>query len=239
MGKTYRTGDQALVREINLSIILNCLRETSPLSRAKLAEITGLNKTTVSSLVRELIARQFVREIGFDSSGGGRPAVMLELDPDAGCIIGMEIGVDFLLAILTDFKAQILWRHREDTDQAEGQEAILAKALDIVRQALAVSESTHSPVLGLGVGIPGLVDVSSGTLLFAPNLKWHDVPLREVFSRELDVPVFVDNDANVAALGERYFGAAQGNKDFIYLSVGVGLGGGIVLDVVQNHPNDR
>jgi glucokinase-like ROK family protein len=231
LGKTYRTGDQALVREINLSIILNCLRETSPLSRAKMAEITGLNKTTVSSLVRELIARQFVREIGFDSSGGGRPAVMLELNPDAGCIIGMEMGVDFILAILTDFKAQILWRLREDTDQAQGpQEAILAKALDIVRQALAVGESIHSPVLGIGVGIPGLVDVSSGTLLFAPNLKWHDVPLREVFSREFDVPVFVDNDANVAALGERYFGAAQGSKDFIYLSVGVGLGGGIVLD---------
>jgi len=195
-----------------------------------LAEITGLNKTTVSSLVRELIARQFVREIGFDSSGGGRPAVLLELNPDAGCIIGMEIGVDFILAILTDFKAQVLWRHRGDTDQAEGQEAILAKALDIVRQAFTVSESTPSPVLGIGVGVPGLVDVSSGTLLFAPNLRWRDVPLREVFSQEFDVPVFVDNDANVAALGERYFGVAQRSKDFVYLSIGVGLGGGIVLN---------
>jgi predicted NBD/HSP70 family sugar kinase len=213
LGKRYRTGDQALVREINLSIILNCLRETSPLSRAQLAEITGLNKTTVSSLVRELIARHFVREIGFDSSGGGRPAVLLELNPDAGRII-----------------AQVSWRHREDTNQAEGQEAILAKALDIVRQALALGESTHSPILGIGVGVPGLVDVSSGTLLFAPNLKWRDVPLREVFSQEFDVPVFVDNDANVAALGERYFGAAQRSKDFVYLSIGVGLGGGIVLD---------
>jgi glucokinase-like ROK family protein len=230
LGKRYRTGDQALVREINLSIILNCLRETSPLSRAQLAEITGLNKTTVSSLVRELIARQFVREIGFDLSGGGRPPVLLELNPDAGCIIGMEIGVDFILAILTDFKAQVLWRHRENTDQAEGQEAILTRALDIVRQTLTVGGSTHSPVLGIGIGVPGLVDVSSGTLLFAPNLKWHDVPLREVFSQEFDVPVFVDNEANVAALGERYFGTAQGSRDFVYLSIGVGLGGGIVLD---------
>jgi len=195
-----------------------------------LAEITGLNKTTVSSLVSELIARQFVREIGFDSSGGGRPAVLLELNPGAGCIIGMEIGVDFILAILTDFKAQILWRHKEDTDQAEGQEFILARAFDIVRQALGVGESTHSSVLGIGVGVPGLVDISSGTLLFAPNLKWHDVPLHKVFSQEFDVPIFVDNEANLAALGERYFGAAQGSKDFVYLSIGVGLGGGIVLD---------
>jgi glucokinase-like ROK family protein len=230
LGKPYRTGDQTLVREINLSIILNCLRETSPLSRAQLAEITGLNKTTVSSLVRELIARQFVREIGFDSSGGGRPAVLLELNPGAGCIIGMEIGVDYILTILTDFKAQILWRHREDTDQAEGQEVILARAFDIVRQALEAGGSAHSPVLGIGVGVPGLVDISSGTLLFAPNLKWHDVPLHKVLSQEFDVPIFVDNEANLGALGERYFGAAQGSKDFVYLSIGVGLGGGIVLD---------
>ncbi len=230
MGKRYRTGDQALVREINLSIILNCLRETSPLSRAQLAEITGLNKTTVSSLVRELIACKFVREIGFDSSGGGRPAVLLELNPGAGYIIGVEIGVDFILAILTDFKAHVLWKRREDTDPAEGQEAILAKALDMVRQALKASESTHTPVLGIGIGVPGLVDIFSGILLFAPNLRWRDVPLREVFSQEFDVPVFVDNDANVAALGEKYFGAAQHNKDFVYLSIGVGLGGGIVLD---------
>lgn len=230
MGKHYRTGDQALVREINLSIILNCLRETSPLSRAQLAEITGLNKTTVSSLVKELIARQFVREMGLGSSGGGRPAVMLELNPDAGCIIGLEIGVDFILAILTDFRAHVLWRRWEDTDQAEGQEAILAKALTLVRQALAAAQPTHSPVLGIGVGIPGLVDISSGTLLFAPNLKWYDVPLHEVFSRQFDVPIFVDNDANMSALGERYFGKAQGSNNFIYLSLGVGLGGGIVLN---------
>lgn len=230
MSKRYRTGDQTLVREINLSIILNCLRETSPLSRAQLAEITGLNKTTVSSLVRELIAQHFVREIGFDSSGGGRPAVMLELNPDAGCIIGMEIGVDFILAILTDFTAQVLWQRREDTDRAEGQETILTKALGIVRQAVAMGESTHNPFLGIGVGVPGLVDVSSGTLLFAPNLRWRDVPLRDIFFQELDAPVFVDNDANVAAMGEKYFGAAQRSQDFVYLGAGVGLGGGIVLD---------
>ncbi len=230
MEKHYRTGDQALVREINLSIILNCFREASPLSRARLAEMTGLNKTTVSSLVKELIARKFVREMGLGSSGGGRPAVMLELNPEAGCIIGLEIGVDFILALLTDFRAHLLWRQREDTDQAEGQEVILAKALTLVWQAIAAAQSTHRPVLGIGVGVPGLVDVSSGTLLFAPNLKWYDVPLHDVFSRQFDVPIFVDNDANMSALGERYFGKARGSNNFIYLSLGVGLGGGIVLN---------
>jgi len=226
----YRTGDQALVRQINLSIVLNCLRDAAPLSRASLAEITGLNKTTVSSLVRELLDRRFVREIGLERSGGGRPAVLLELNPHAGCIIGMEIGVDFIYAILTDFNAKILWRRKEETNPAEGQDVILDKALEIARQAFEAGRATNTPLLGIGIGVPGLVDVSTGELLFAPNLRWYNVPLRDIFAREFDVPIFVDNDANASALAERLFGAARHTNNFIYLKVGVGLGGGIVLD---------
>lgn len=230
MKQRYRTGDQALVRQINLSIVLNCLRDTAPLSRASLAEITGLNKTTVSSLVRELLNERFVREIGLERSGGGRPSVLLELNPHAGCIIGVEIGVDFIYAILTDFKAKILWRRKEESDPADGQDVILGKAIEIVRQALEAGRATNIPILGIGIGVPGLVDLSSGVLLFAPNLRWHDVPLRDIFAREFDVPIFVDNDANASALAERFFGAARRTNNFIYLTAGVGLGGGIVLD---------
>ena len=230
MKQRYRTGDQTLVRQINLSSVLNCLRDSSPLSRAALAEITGLNKTTVSSLVRELLDRGFVREIGLEHSGSGRPAVLLELNPHAGCIIGVEIGVDFIYAILTDFNAQVLERWKEESDPAEGQDVILSRAIAIVRQAFEAGQATGTPILGIGIGVPGLVDVSSGVLLFAPNLKWRDVPLRAIFAREFGVPIFVDNDANASALGERFFGAARHIRNFIYLTVGVGLGGGIVLD---------
>ena len=91
----YRTGDQALVREINLSVIMNHLRKNAPISRAALAETTGLNKTTVSSLVNELIDRQFVKEIGLAAPSSGRPAIQLKLNPTAGFIVSCEIGVDF------------------------------------------------------------------------------------------------------------------------------------------------
>ena len=105
-----RTGDQALVREINRSIILNALRDRAPISRAKLATATGLNKGTVSSLVKDLLDAQFVHEIGLGkNAGGGRPAIMLELNPRAGCILGVEVSPDFISGILTDFAAKILW----------------------------------------------------------------------------------------------------------------------------------
>lgn len=223
-----RTGDQALVREINLSLIMNHLRQYAPVSRAMLAEMTGLNKTTVSSLINELMEHDFVHEVGFDNSGLGRPAVLLELDPAAGCILSCEIGVDFITVVLTDFAANIIWRHHELTQGTLGQREILDRTLALLREALDSNTNGCNQLLGLAVGVPGLVDQHTGTLLFAPNLNWRNVPLADMLREAFDAPVYVDNEANLAALGEAYFGAAQGCDEVLYISVGVGLGGGIV-----------
>lgn len=226
-----RIADQALVREINLSIILNTLRDQAPMSRAKLAATTGLNKTTVSSLVKELLDANFVREIGAGKSEeAGRKGILLELNPQAGCIIGVEIGVDFISVILTNFAAEICWRHQEQTTCLSSQEAILQRTLETVHDAVAQAERDCRPVLGLGLGVPGLLDAQSGTLLFAPNLRWQDVPLRSTLEREFSFPIYVDNEANMAALGESYFGVARGCNNVLYVSAGVGLGGGLVLN---------
>ena len=231
MTSRTRTGDQALVREINLSIILNALRDQSPRSRASLASGTGLNKTTVSSLVQQLIDGHFVSEVGVEKSDeGGRPGRLLELNPAAGTIIGAEIGVDFILVLVTDFAAQVLWRQEERTVHDSGQEAILSRTLDLISAAIAHTAGAEGEVLGLGLGVPGLVDVASGTLLFGPNLGWRNVRLREQLAAAFSFPVYVDNEANMATLGENYFGVARGAKSVLYVSAGVGLGGGIVLD---------
>ncbi len=226
-----RTGDQALVREINLTVVLRALRERSPISRASLASLTGLNKATVSSLVEELIGAGLVIESGFPKAARvGRPGVLLELNPAAGCIFGVEIGVGFVSVIATDFAASVLWRGEENTRACRSQEVVIPRAIGMVREALARVSGSFPRVLGAGVGVAGLVDVSSGRVLFAPNLGWQDVPLREAFEAELDFPIYVDNEANMAALGETCFGVARGARSVLYVSAGVGLGGGIVLD---------
>ncbi len=224
----FRTGDQALVREINLSVIMNCLRQHAPISRAALAEMTGLNKTTVSSLVKELIDHQFVHEVGLDSAHVGRPSMLLELNPRAGFIVSGEIGVDYISVIRANFAAEIVWRHQEGIRQSLGQQGIINRVLDLLHQSIESGDGARGNLLGLALGVPGLVDLDSGKLLFAPNLKWEDVPLRDILSREFGTPVFVDNEANMAALGEHFFGVAQGYNEVLYISVGVGLGGGIV-----------
>ena len=224
----YRTGDQALVREINLSVIMNRLRTNAPISLAALAETTGLNKTTVSSLVNELIERQFVQEIGLTSPSSGRPAILLKLNPTAGFIVSCEIGVDFILVICTDFAPEIIWRHEEHIDPTIGQHAILDRALAILHQAIEVGCPACGTLWGMAVGVPGLVDQTTGALLFAPNLGWKDLQIRAILQESINVHLFVDNEANLAALGEHYFGAAQGYEEVLYISAGVGLGGGIV-----------
>jgi glucokinase-like ROK family protein len=208
------------------------LRENAPISRAALAEITGLNKTTVSSLVRELIDRNFVREVGYESpgpgKGAGRLAMLLSLNPEAGYIICIEIGVDFMMVVCTDFAPQFIWQHKEAIDADMSQQVILDRMLALLLQADEIGSEACSTLLGVAVGVPGLVDQANGTLLFAPNLGWENISLSSWLREHVDAPLIIENEANMAALGEYFFGAARGYNEVLYISAGVGLGGGIV-----------
>jgi glucokinase-like ROK family protein len=228
--RRYQTGDQALVREINLSTVLRYLHTSEPLSRARLAGLTGLNKTTVSSLVEELAQRGLIREVGLDNSGSGRPAMLLALNPEAGLIVGVALGVDFASVILADFVGEIQWRRLEDVDRAESQETMIQHTLDIVKEAIEVGRSRHARLLGLGIATPGTVDVDEGFLIFSPNLQWHNVAYRQIFEDETGLRVFVDNDANAAALAEHLFGVARHAEHFVNIFAGVGVGGGFFLN---------
>jgi glucokinase-like ROK family protein len=228
----FRTGDQTLVREINLSLIMERLFEANSLSRAALAEMTGLNKSTVSSLVQELIDKQFVREMGLSSTGIGRPSMLLELNPQAGYIVSCEIGVDFISVLTADFGAHVIWRHNEDTQALQSQQAIMQRVVALLVEAAEVGERRCADcggLLGVALGVPGLIDRTNGSLLFAPNLGWQNVPLRGILKEQFQSALlFVENEANMAALGEYLFGAAQGYDEVLFISAGVGLGGAVV-----------
>lgn len=227
MPKSFRTGDQALVRELNRSILLNLLRTHAPQSRADLAAATGLNKATVSNLIAHLIEAGFVREIGQASSGGGRPAVLLELNPDAGWIIGAELGIWHFNIVLTDFRAGILWHRYVCLDPSVTPDAVMAQIIALVREAVDLADQSGKKIFGLGLGVPGLLDVASGTLLFGQNMGWRNVPIRRALEEAFSFPIFVDNDAKASAIGERYFGVAQHLSNFVYVCANVGLGVGI------------
>jgi len=229
-GSRFQTGDQTLLRRINLSAIMNHIREEAPVSRTDLAVKTGLNKTTVSSLVNELILDEFVREIGIRSGEIGRPRVMLSINPKAGFILSAEIGVDFILVIATDFEPKVVYQFRQELTLHEEIDVVINKLIELIQGAVEFCLAQGGgKLLGLAVGVPGVVDFSEGRLLFAPNLGWRDVPLQKILQNHFNnLHITIDNEANMAALGEYYFGSAYKVDDFLYLSSGVGLGGGIV-----------
>jgi glucokinase-like ROK family protein len=225
----YQAGDQTLLRQINLSAILNHIRVETPVSRVVLAERTGLNKATISNLINELIDKKFVKEIGVKNSGLGRPPSQLILNPEAGFILSSEIGADFISVIGTDFSPRILFEVTEKISLFSDQTSVINLLISHLKKAQEIcSQKTSNNFLGLALGVPGLVDYETGCLLFAPNLQWKDIPLKSILESEFSAPIFVDNEANLATLGEYYFGNAFNYEDVLFLSVGVGLGGGMV-----------
>ena len=218
------------MREMNTSIVMDCVRLCAPLSRAELAARTGLTRSTVSLIVDDLIDRGLVQETSVrPDSKIGRPGKLLGFNPEGGCAVGVEIGVDFISVILTNFIGQVLWR-RKVVDVGEKRPiTALQHAEDIISEAVEYGKQLGLRPLGIGVGMPGLVDARQGRLVFAPNLGWADVPLRQLWTQRFSLPVFVENEANCACQGEYFYGAAHDVKDFIFLKTGVGLGGGIMV----------
>jgi len=224
------TADQSFVREINLSLVLRYVHNEAPVSRAQIAAVTGLNKSTVSSLADDLIDRGLIHEIGTNSGVTGRPATLLEINPQAGCVVGVELGVDFVAVALTNFSGKIIWREKMNADPAQVQEKMIAQTLTLIAQAIEVARKKELNLLGLGLATPGTVNLKEGVLIFAPNLHWKNVPLRKIYSENTGLKVFIENDANAAALGEHLFGAARRCTDFIFVFAGVGIGGGLFLN---------
>ena len=218
------------LREHNLSAVLRIIYHEAPLSRAQLAGRTGLNKSTISDLVEELLDRRLVHETGTAASHKGRPGTLLQMSPQAGAVVAVEMGVDFVSAALVDFLGGILWRTLAAADPAASQQETIGLTFRLVEQAVAACRRADRRILGLSFAMPGTVDLDQGLLIFAPNLHWRNVAFRQIFSAGTGLKVFVENDANAAALAEYLFGVARNLRDFLFVFAGVGLGGGLFLD---------
>ena len=229
------TGNQSLLKRINRMALVRLIKAEPGLSRVELARRTGLTKATVGLLVQELIGEGWLCQSEPSGGGGvGRRPVPLALDGRRVGLLGAEIGVDYLNVVACDLRGERVWSRRVSYRAGEVGRA--------VRRVGALLGKAHSALrregrraLGVGVGVPGAVDVRDGTLRFAPNLGWHDVelgpPLRDALRAEGcgELPVQVLNEANAAALSEYVFGEAPPTGPLVYLSMGIGLGAGVVL----------
>ena len=225
-------ADQLTVRRHNLSIVLLHLRDHGPRSRARLAEETGLNKATVSSLVADLAERRLVREGAVERATVGRPGQFIQLAGEHVVAVGAEVNIDYVSVLVLSLRGQILAERRLALDTANAEPgpvlARLARLLNTVMKGLAKADIR--PV-GLTIAVPGLVEVSTGVLHSAPNLGWTDVAIAGEIRRLLDdpsYPILVDNEANLAALAEIESQGSNRSENLILLTGAAGIGGGIV-----------
>ena len=209
----------------NRSLVLQTLYRGGRMSRADIARGTGLTRVTISTLVAELIADNLVVEMGQrEDARPGKPATILDLNRDAFEIVGIDLsGSSLFRGALLDLDGKILDRAEVELAGSTGDEA----AAKVMALAETLIERATRPILGLGVGSPGVIDLA-GLVLTAPNLGWTNRSLTLDLSARFGVPVVVVNDANAAALAEHSFGDATG--DMMLVKVGHGVGAGLLLD---------
>jgi len=222
-----QTGDLSLMKKLNKALVLDLIRHESPTSRARIAEKTGLTKATVSTLAGELIAANLAYESGAGESRGGRKPVTLMFRADAGYAVGVDLGTDGLTAVLTDLNGAIVLERRVSHDNRDADSAT-RQLSSFIQELLQQAPASPYGIIGIGIGIPGFSD-EAGNILFAPNLGWENVPLQSLLESEFHLPVVIENEANVGALGESRYGSAKGASDLVYVSIGSGIGTGILL----------
>ena len=213
-------------RAHNKRLVLRTIYQQQEFSRADVARATHLTRTTVSHIVAELISEGLVEETGHGPSEGGKPPVLLNLVAGSRNLIGVDLANSRFRGGVLDLRGNIIDRREMPVHDQNGE-----LALEQVTQMIdSLLEASRAPVLGIGVGTPGLVDARKGIVRRAVNLEWRDLPMRDLLQARYDMPIYVSNDSHAAALGEYAFGQKREIPNLIVIKVGRGTSAGIVLN---------
>ena len=230
------TGDQQLVKRINRSVLLRLIRARPGLSRAQLAGHSGLTKSTVSLLVRDLVEEGWLEEAPATAAPGlGRPSTPLQINARSLGIVGVEVAIDCVRVVGVSLVGEVLWSSEEPLANM-APAAVCAHAARLARAAHDALVGLGLRLSGVGVGLPGAFDETTGLVRFAPNLGWRNVDFLAQITCALsqaglpDVPVHTQNEADTAALSEYEFFGGDGEDALVFINCDVGVGAGIVLN---------
>lgn len=225
-------GDARALRARNLDAVLGLvMQRRDAFTRAELVAATGLSAPTVGSLLADLVARGLVRDLGPGPSSGGRRPSFLEFDARCGCVAGIDLGVAATRLAIAD-----LWGERTalrvlPTARGLSPRTLLERTARALRELLRETRVPSNRLLAVGAAVPGAVDRERDVVTLAPNLEgWSRVPMRRLLEQELGTTVVVENDVNLAVLGERWKGAARGHDTCVFVNLGAGIGAGVVVN---------
>src|SRR5215211_1384368 len=223
-------GTPRLLRAHNERAVLEHLRAAGPSSRPDLARTAGLSKPTVSQALANLESAGLVRPVGPASPSLGRTAMLYEVDPTAGYVVGVDIGRAWIRVAAADLSGEIVAR-RDERNRARSATALVKSVGEVAHEVIAAAGLTWEQVAHTVVGGPGVFDPDSDRLSLAPNVPgWSRPGVMSTLREALRPTVTLDNDANLAAVGERTYGSGRDARTFVYVSVGTGIGMGVIID---------
>ncbi|MBQ8526696.1 MAG: ROK family transcriptional regulator [Clostridia bacterium] len=215
------------MKSTNITLILNKIREHGSISRVQIAKETGLTPATVTNLTSELLTAGIIVEADTGCSTGGRKPIMLKFNTSDYGICSAYISpvkVEFAVA---NFEADIIYYNSIPLPKENSVE----KSMEFIEKQYAeYSRTTNRKISGLGLGLHGIVDTDSGISVFAPNLDWRNVPIGNMLQERLNLPVFADNDVRLMTIGEMWYGVAKNVSDLVFVYIGSGIGGAIVIN---------
>lgn len=229
-------GDQQLIRRINRSLLLRLMHAQPGLSRAQLASASGLTKSTVSLLARELLEEGWAREAAAPvASGMGRPATPLFINADARALVGIEMAVGCTRVVGLSLGGELVCSEEQSCDRTDDAATRCSDAALLARRVARSLAAQGLTLSGIGIGVPGAVDDASGMVRVAPNLGWRNLDLLPMLAHALAdaglpaLPLHLSNDAHAAALGECAFGGSDADAPLVFMSCDVGVGAGVAL----------
>ncbi len=223
------TANTRMMRAINRSAVLDVIREEKVIARTQIAERLGVSLPTVMRIVDELIADDLVRPHGSSQSSGGRPRALLEYNARAHAVVGVDLGGTKMFGTVADLAGTIQTELYSPWGE-DGVENSLDRLCKMIAQLLDAPRPARQKIRGIGVGAPGITLDEEGIVTWAPSLGWRDLPLKQMLTERFHLPIFVENDVNLATLGEWSFGAGRNTRNMVCIAIGTGIGAGIIVD---------
>ncbi|MDT4376316.1 ROK family transcriptional regulator [Blautia coccoides] len=222
--------DKFAMAQMNRSMVFDLIRRKGPISRAEIARTIGLSIPTVMKITEEFSHKQFVQDVGKGESSGGKRPELLELIPDSKYIIGVGVGRSKTNVLMMNLAGEVFIREIMETGGTVVPEVWISRLIRVIENVIRESGLPEKRILGMGIGMPGILDEESGKVLFSPDFKWENVDMLTPIRERFKMDITIENANRALAMGEYYFGAGVDSRNFLVVNLGHGIGSAIMRE---------
>ena len=222
--------DKFAMAQMNRSMVFDLIRRKGPISRAEIARTIGLSIPTVMKITEEFSHKQFVQDVGKGESSGGKRPELLELVPDSKYIIGVGVGRSKTNVLMMNLAGEVFIREIMETGGTAVPEVWISRLIQVIENVIRESGLSRKQILGMGIGMPGILDEKSGKVLFSPDFKWENVDMLTPIRERFKMDITIENANRALAMGEYDFGAGVDSRNFLVVNLGHGIGSAIMRE---------